>query len=91
MALSDLMAEARKDVFQNLDERTESNTVAKVLDLIKDQNGEVKNMSVKWCVCQPALIKLVLTGISPSSLYQPRCLGQTSERQTIASHSRQAS
>jgi hypothetical protein len=48
MALSDLMAEARKDGFHAVDERTESSTIAKVLDLIKDQNGEVKNMSVKW-------------------------------------------
>lgn len=48
MALSDLMAEARKDGFHNVDERTESTTITKVLDLIKDQNGEVKNMSVKW-------------------------------------------
>jgi hypothetical protein len=48
MALSDLMAEARKDGFHNVDDRTESSTITKVLDLIKDQNGEVKNMSVKW-------------------------------------------
>jgi len=48
MALSDLIAEARKEGFLAVDERTESNTIAKVLDLIKDQNGEVKNMSVKW-------------------------------------------
>lgn len=48
MALSDLMAEARKDTFHSIDDRTESSTITKVLDLIKDQNGEVKNMSVKW-------------------------------------------
>lgn len=48
MALSDLMAEAKKDGFHNVDEKTENATISKVLDLIKDQNGEVKNMSVKW-------------------------------------------
>lgn len=48
MALSDLMAEAKKDGFNSVDEKTENGTVAKVLELIKDQNGEVKNMAVKW-------------------------------------------
>lgn len=56
MALSDLIASINADNFSAavIDERTESAVVHKVLDLIKDHNGEVKNMSVK---CLGALVK----------------------------------
>lgn len=50
------MAEAKKDGFHAVDERTESSAIVKVLDLIRDKNGEVKNMSVKWYVSRGGLV-----------------------------------
>ena len=47
MALNDLITELSKDTFAQLDEGLESSTVAHVLELMKDPNGEVKNMAVK--------------------------------------------
>ncbi|KAN0060779.1 hypothetical protein ACQY0O_007437 [Thecaphora frezii] len=47
MALNDLMSEFNRDAFLQMDDHTESATVAQVLELMKDQNGEVKNMAVK--------------------------------------------
>ncbi|EPQ30131.1 uncharacterized protein PFL1_02248 [Pseudozyma flocculosa PF-1] len=47
MALNDLMSELNKDSFLQLDDATEAATVSQVLDLMKDKNGEVKNMAVK--------------------------------------------
>lgn len=48
MALSDLMAETNKDAVSMVDDRTQTMMVQRVLELVRDQNGEVKNMSVKW-------------------------------------------
>lgn len=48
MALNDLIAEARKETFLQLDEGLETQTVNQVLELMNDKNGEVKNMAVRW-------------------------------------------
>ncbi|PWN51713.1 TIP120-domain-containing protein [Violaceomyces palustris] len=56
MALNDLMAELRKDTFMQLDDGIESQTVNQVLELMKDSNGEVKNMAVK---CLGILVKRI--------------------------------
>lgn len=52
MALSDLMTIANDGMLSagnaGFDERTETTVMQKILDLIKDTNGEVKNMAVKW-------------------------------------------
>ncbi len=48
MALNDLISRVRDDTaFVAMDEGTESRVVAQVLDMMKDANGEVKNMTVK--------------------------------------------
>jgi hypothetical protein len=49
MALNDLMSELRKDVSAApLDAQLETQVVARVLDTLRDKNGEVKNMAVRW-------------------------------------------
>lgn len=50
MALNDLMNEARKETFNAVGPVMQEKSIERVLELIKDKNGEVKNMSVKWCV-----------------------------------------
>lgn len=47
MALNDLISDARKDSF-GMDGDVESKVVTRVLELLKDPNGEVKNMAVRW-------------------------------------------
>lgn len=48
MALNDLMADARRESYVQMDPEQESTLVKQVLELLKDHNGEVKNMAVKW-------------------------------------------
>lgn len=48
MALNDLMTDARREIFAQLDPEQESTLVKQVLELLKDTNGEVKNMAVRW-------------------------------------------
>jgi len=47
MALSDLSTKARSDDFLGMDQSTQTRVVNEVLALMKDNNGEVKNMTVK--------------------------------------------
>ncbi|KDN52549.1 TIP120-domain-containing protein [Tilletiaria anomala UBC 951] len=47
MALNDLITRAKSDDFIVKDVGTESRTVNQVLEMMKDTNGEVKNMTVK--------------------------------------------
>ncbi|CAO1614254.1 unnamed protein product [Sympodiomycopsis kandeliae] len=47
MALNDLMTDARRELFAQLDPEQESTLVKQVLELLKDANGEVKNMAVR--------------------------------------------
>lgn len=48
MATNDLMTELSKDAF-TLEDGTERKVVQAILQLIlKDSNGEVQNLSVKW-------------------------------------------
>ncbi|MCO5584991.1 hypothetical protein L7F22_038923 [Adiantum nelumboides] len=47
MALSDLIAEANRGMLTSVENRVQMTLLRKVLDLVRDQNGEVKNMSVK--------------------------------------------
>lgn len=47
MALNDLITRAKADDFGMIDETTESKAVNQVLDLMKDTNGEVRNMTVR--------------------------------------------
>lgn len=48
MALNDLMTDTRRESFVQMDPEQESTLVKQVLELLKDTNGEVKNMAVKW-------------------------------------------
>lgn len=54
MALSDLIGEANRGMLSSVESRIQMTLLRKVLDLVRDQNGEVKNMSVK---CLGTLVK----------------------------------
>lgn len=47
MATNDLINELQSPTFQ-LEDATEKKVVAAVLNLMKDKNGEVQNLAVKW-------------------------------------------
>ncbi|PWN22206.1 TIP120-domain-containing protein [Microstroma glucosiphilum] len=55
MALNDLISDARRDSFA-MDDDIESKVVSRVLELLKDPNGEVKNMAVR---CLGMLVRRV--------------------------------
>lgn len=47
MATNDLINELQSPTFQ-LEDATEKKVVTAVLNLMKDKNGEVQNLAVKW-------------------------------------------
>ena len=47
MALNDLIADLHRESFGQMDPDLESRLVQQVLELMKDANGEVKNMAVR--------------------------------------------
>lgn len=48
MALNDLMNGVQRDSYGHFDPDLESRIVSQVLELVKDANGEVKNIAVRW-------------------------------------------
>lgn len=47
MALNDLIADSRKELLGQMDPDSESRLVQQILELMKDANGEVKNIAVR--------------------------------------------
>lgn len=47
MALNDLSVDAQRGALMNMDQDLEQKVVLQVLELLKDTNGEVKNLAVR--------------------------------------------